>query len=287
MSLLFVAALLGSSTTGYDVRGAVLGLTGRAQPGVAVQAMGAGAAVADQTLTDAAGAYHLRGLAEGKEYAVKVSAEGTTVSPAELKLTMASKDVEDADFMLFRPPAGRAVCGTVEVEEGLRASSALRVELHGAGAAEGAAPIASAPIDASCYFEFTVPVQSGDDFVLRLQSNISTTAYAVSAAEHPVSFGGAGKGSLVCTATPMVFTALRRRLSDAEVAPPALTLLCLVVAIAAYFKREALAPHAAQLFEASAKQMPFLKNGFINLNRAVGERQAGGKAGLNGKRRKR
>lgn len=305
VGLSLLALLISGAEGGFAVRGTVRSLAGRVQAGVAVQALGAGGSdVADQTLTDASGEYRLRDLAAGKDYVVKVKAEeGASVSPAELKLTMPEKDVEDASFVLNRPPAGRTVCGTVEVDEALRTAAALRVELHRAGTADGAAPLDSTPIDFSRYFEFRLAgggaatvgdaasdgaaaAAAGNDFVLRLVSNVSQALYDVRSEEHAVSFAGAGVGSLVCTDKPMAFEAPRRSASDTEVAPPALTLFFLISALVAFFNRAALRPHALQLFEQAAKQMPFLKNGFINLNRAAGERQASG-AGLNGKRRKR
>jgi len=298
VGLALLALLISGAEGGFAVRGTVRSLAGRVQAGVAVQALGAGGSdVADQTLTDASGEYRLRDLAAGKDYVVKVKAEeGASVSPAELKLTMPEKDVEDASFVLYRPPAGRTVCGTVEVDEALRTAAALRVELHRAGTADGAAPLDSTPIDFSRYFEFRLAgggaatagdaAAAGNDFVLRLVSNVSQALYDVHSEEHAVSFAGAGAGSLACTDKPMAFEAPRRSASDTEVAPPALTLFFLLSALVAFFNRAALQPHVLLLFEQAAKQMPFLKNGFINLNRAAGERQASG-AGLNGKRRKR
>jgi protocatechuate 3,4-dioxygenase beta subunit len=187
-----VRRILRATRVAFSVFGAVRSLTGEAEAQVIVEAAegSEGGRVVEETLTDAAGAYRLRGLVPHKTYHVRVRpSQGAAhkverAAPAHVAVTMRESDAFGIDFVAYRRPSRFDITGVVSAPRDQLATLTVELLRPPGNALVKAQPL-SKNID---FFEFTsLPA---DAYVVRLRSSLSPRAFDVRAHEVPVALAG-------------------------------------------------------------------------------------------------
>ncbi|XP_061085827.1 BOS complex subunit NOMO1 [Conger conger] len=178
--------------TAYSCYGAVLSLSGDAEQGVSVEAVGQGecSLYSEDTVTDEEGRFRLRGLLPGCLYLVQLRAEGNDhierALPQHRSVEVRNSDIEGVNIIAFRQINQFDLSGNVITSP--EHLPTLWVKLYKSDNLDN--PINTVSLGQSLFFHFTPLLRDGLSYVLMLDSTLSRTQYDFSLPQ--VSFTATG-----------------------------------------------------------------------------------------------
>ncbi|XP_015215763.2 BOS complex subunit NOMO1 [Lepisosteus oculatus] len=216
--------------TAYSCYGTVSSLSGDAEQGVAVEAVGQGecSLYSEDTVTDEEGHFRLRGLLPGCTYQIQLRAEGNEhierALPQHRDVKVESSDIEGINIIAFRQINQFDLSGNVITSPEFLPT--LWVKLYKSDNLDN--PVHTVSLGQSLFFHFPPLLRDGENYVLMLDSTLSRSQYDFSLPQ--VSFSSSGYHKHITLAfTPT------RKLPDQDVAQGSyialpLTLLLLLAA---------------------------------------------------------
>nr|XP_023680948.1 nodal modulator 1-like [Paramormyrops kingsleyae] len=229
--------------TAYSCYGAVLSLSGDAEQGVAVEAVGQGecSLYSEDTVTDEEGRFRLRGLLPGCRYLIQLRAEGNDhierALPLHRPIEVGSSDIEGIHIIAFRQINQFDLSGNILTSP--EHLSSLSVKLFKSDNLDN--PIQTVTLGQSLFFHFRPLLRDGESYVLMLHTTLPSTQYDYTLPQ--VSFTSSGYHKHVT----LTFNPIRR-VPDQDVAQGSyialpLTLLLLLAA----YNHEKVIPLLVQL----------------------------------------
>ncbi|XP_041958584.1 LOW QUALITY PROTEIN: nodal modulator 1 [Alosa sapidissima] len=165
--------------TAYSCYGSVQSLSGDAEPGVAVEAVGQAecSLYSEDTVTDDDGRFRLRGLLPGCRYLIRLRAEGNEhierALPQHRSIEVASNDVEGVHIIAFRQINQFDLSGNIITPPEHLAS--LWVKLYKNDNLDN--PVQSVSLGQSFFFHFTPLKRDGESYVLMLDTSLSRSQF--------------------------------------------------------------------------------------------------------------
>ncbi|KAG7491883.1 hypothetical protein MATL_G00008710 [Megalops atlanticus] len=178
--------------TAYSCYGAVLSLSGDAEQGVAVEAVGQGecSLYSEDTVTDEEGRFRLRGLLPGCKYVIQLRAEGNDhierALPQHRPIEVENSDIEGVNIIAFRQINQFDLSGNVITSP--EHLPTLWVKLYKSDNLDN--PVHSVSLGQSLFFHFAPLLRDGESYVLVLDSTLSRSQYDFSRPQ--VSFTATG-----------------------------------------------------------------------------------------------
>ncbi|CAK9152880.1 unnamed protein product [Ilex paraguariensis] len=134
-----IISMVYASENFRSAMGMVTLLSGQPKEGVAVEARSESKGFYEETLTDSAGSYRLRGLLPDTTYIIKVAKKGDfdsnpieRASPESTAVQVGSEDVRGLDFLVFEQPEMTILSGHVEGKRIKEFQPHLQVEIKSA-----------------------------------------------------------------------------------------------------------------------------------------------------------
>ncbi|KAF5902948.1 nodal modulator 1-like, partial [Clarias magur] len=215
--------------TAYSCYGTVQSLSGDAEQGVAVEAVGQGecSMYSEDTVTDEVGRFRLRGLLPACTYIIQLSGEGNDhierALPQHKSIEVGSSDIDGVNIIAFRQINQFDLSGNIITSA--EHLPTLLVKLYKSDNLDS--PFQSVPLGQSLFFHFSPLPRDGESYVLMLDTTLPRSQYDFKLPQ--VSFTSSGYHKHVTlTFNPT------RKLPDQEVAQGSyialpLTLLLLLV----------------------------------------------------------
>ncbi|MBN3280176.1 NOMO1 protein, partial [Polyodon spathula] len=216
--------------TAYSCYGTVSSLSGDAEQGVSVEAVGQGdcSLYAEDTVTDEEGKFRLRGLLPGCKYLIQLRTEGNDhierALPQHRAIEVGNSDIEGVNIIAFRQINQFDLSGNVITSPDFLPT--LWVKLYKSDNLDN--PVQTVSLGQSLFFHFPPLLRDGENYVMLLDSTLSRSQYDFSLPQ--VSFTSSGYHKhLTLTFNPT------RKLPDQDVAQGSyialpLTLLLLLAA---------------------------------------------------------
>ncbi|XP_062854165.1 BOS complex subunit NOMO1 [Trichomycterus rosablanca] len=165
--------------TAYSCYGMVQSLSGDAEQGVAVEAVGRGecSMYSEDTVTDEAGRFRLRGLLPGCTYVIQLRGEGNDhierALPQHKTIEVGSSDIEGVNIIAFRQINQFDLSGNIiTLPEHL---PTLWVKLYKSDNLDS--PFQSVPLGQSLFFHFSTLPRDGESYVLMLDTTLPRSQY--------------------------------------------------------------------------------------------------------------
>ncbi|KAI1896060.1 hypothetical protein AGOR_G00090910 [Albula goreensis] len=165
--------------TAYSCYGAVQSLSGDAEQGVSVEAVGQGecSLYSEDTVTDEEGRFRLRGLLPGCKYQIQLRAEGNDhierALPQHRSVEVGSSDIEGVNIIAFRQINQFDLSGNVITSP--EHLPTLWVKLYKSDNLDN--PINTVSLGQSLFFHFTPLLRDGLSYVLMLDTTLSRSQY--------------------------------------------------------------------------------------------------------------
>ncbi|CAB1453575.1 unnamed protein product [Pleuronectes platessa] len=165
--------------TAYSCYGAVQSLSGDAERDISVEAVGQGecSLYNEDTVTDEAGRFRLRGLLPGCTYLIQLRAEGNEhierALPQHRAVEVGSDDIEGVNIIAFRQINQFDLSGNVITSP--EHLPTLSVKLYKSDNMDN--PINSVSLGQSLFFHFPPLERDGETYVLMLYSTLSRSQY--------------------------------------------------------------------------------------------------------------
>ncbi|KAJ8246016.1 hypothetical protein GJAV_G00262750 [Gymnothorax javanicus] len=178
--------------TAYSCYGAVQSLSGDAEQGVSVEAVGQGecSLYSEDTVTDEEGRFRLRGLLPGCKYLIQLRAEGNDhierALPPHRSVEVQNSDIEGVNIIAFRQINQFDLSGNVITSP--EHLPTLWVKLYKSDNLDN--PINTVSLGQSLFFHFTPLLRDGLSYVLMLDSTLSRSQFDYSLPQ--VSFTATG-----------------------------------------------------------------------------------------------
>ncbi|RXM33768.1 Nodal modulator 1 [Acipenser ruthenus] len=184
-------AIIGYKTA-YSCYGTVSSLSGDAEQGVSVEAVGQGdcSLYAEDTVTDEEGKFRLRGLLPGCKYLIQLRAEGNDhierALPQHRAIEVGNSDIEGVNIIAFRQINQFDLSGNVITSTDFLPT--LWVKLYKSGNLDN--PVQTVSLGQSLFFHFPPLLRDGENYVMMLDSTLSHSQYDFSLPQ--VSFSSSG-----------------------------------------------------------------------------------------------
>uniref|UniRef100_A0AAY4ATN9 Nodal modulator 1 n=1 Tax=Denticeps clupeoides TaxID=299321 RepID=A0AAY4ATN9_9TELE len=165
--------------TAYSCYGTVLSLSGDAEPGVAVEAVGLGecSMYNEDTVTDEEGHFRLRGLLPGCKYLIQLQADGNDhierALPQHRSVEVNNSDIEGINIIAFRQISQFELSGNIITS--LDHLSSLWVKLYRIDNLDN--PVQSVSLGQSLFFHFTSLKRDGENYVLMLDTTLPRSQF--------------------------------------------------------------------------------------------------------------
>uniref|UniRef100_A0A8B9KY12 Nodal modulator 1 n=1 Tax=Astyanax mexicanus TaxID=7994 RepID=A0A8B9KY12_ASTMX len=165
--------------TAYSCYGAVQSLGGDAEQGVAVEAVGQGECnmYSEDTVTDDAGRFRLRGLLPGCTYTVQLRGEGNDhierALPQHRTIEVGSTDIDGVNIIAFRQINQFDLSGNIITSP--EHLPTLWVKLYKSDNLDN--PFQSVSLGQSLFFHFSPLLRDGESYVLMLDTTLSRSQY--------------------------------------------------------------------------------------------------------------
>ncbi|KAL4624511.1 nodal modulator 1-like [Arapaima gigas] len=165
--------------TAYSCYGAVQSLSGDAEQGVSVEAVGQGECnlYSEDTVTDEEGRFRLRGLLPGCKYLIQLKAEGNDhierALPQHRSIEVGSSDIEGVNIIAFRQINQFDLSGNIITSP--EHLPTLSVKLCKSDNLDN--PIQTVSLGQSLFFHFRPLPRDGENYVLMLYSTLSSAQY--------------------------------------------------------------------------------------------------------------
>ncbi|MGH0131955.1 UNVERIFIED_CONTAM: hypothetical protein FKN15_008615 [Acipenser sinensis] len=178
--------------TAYSCYGTVSSLSGDAEQGVSVEAVGQGdcSLYAEDTVTDEEGKFRLRGLLPGCKYLIQLRAEGNDhierALPQHRAIEVGNSDIEGVNIIAFRQINQFDLSGNVITSTDFLPT--LWVKLYKSGNLDN--PVQTVSLGQSLFFHFPPLLRDGENYVMMLDSTLSHSQYDFSLPQ--VSFSSSG-----------------------------------------------------------------------------------------------
>ncbi|MGH0128277.1 UNVERIFIED_CONTAM: hypothetical protein FKN15_034113 [Acipenser sinensis] len=178
--------------TAYSCYGTVSSLSGDAEQGVSVEAVGQGdcSLYAEDTVTDEEGKFRLRGLLPGCKYLIQLQAEGNDhierALPQYRAIEVGNSDIEGVNIIAFRQINQFDLSGNVITSPDFLPT--LWVKLYKTDNLDN--PVQTVSLGQSLFFHFPPLLRDGENYVMMLDSTLSRSQYDFSLPQ--VSFSSSG-----------------------------------------------------------------------------------------------
>uniref|UniRef100_A0A8C9RQ87 NODAL modulator 1 n=2 Tax=Scleropages formosus TaxID=113540 RepID=A0A8C9RQ87_SCLFO len=165
--------------TAYSCYGAVQSLSGDAEQGVSVEAMGQGecSLYSEDTVTDEEGRFRLRGLLPGCKYLIQLKAEGNDhierALPQHRSIEVGNSDIEGVNIIAFRQINQFDLSGNIITSPDHLPT--LSVKLCKSDNLDN--PIQTVSLGQSLFFHFRPLPRDGENYVLMLYTTLSSSQY--------------------------------------------------------------------------------------------------------------